>query len=263
MVNQWRFAPNHLIIRENDPGVTAYYIETGKVQVVKEINGQSVHIAYLGPGSTFGEMSVIDDLPRSASVVTLEETVVSEFHREDLYQAMKDNPEVFGRFLRNIFERLREANRTIATMVQEQHQQATAQPARVAKLKDPNSKAEAYAIEGMTDRAISALQQHPVAIWTWPFKIGRRSNDPFVYNHLEIEDQDPPQVSRHHVSIVKDIESGRVGVLDMGSELGASVNGTRIGGRLGNGPVWFEGKEGVLILGDDASPFQYRIRVSW
>jgi CRP-like cAMP-binding protein len=262
MVNQWRFAPNHLIIRENDPGVTAYYIESGKVQVVKEVEGQPVHIAYLGPGSTFGEMSVIDDEPRSASVIAVEETVVSEFHREDLHHAMRENPEVFGRFLRSIFERLRESNRTLAAMVQEQRQDA-ARPGRVAKLKDPNSKAETYSIEGMTDTAVAALQQNPVAIWTWPFKVGRRSDDPFVYNHLEIEDKEPYRISRHHAGIVRDIDSGRVGVADLGSELGCNVNGARIGGRLGNGPVFFEGKEGILILGDDASPYRYRIRVSW
>lgn len=262
MVNQSRYAPNHLIIRENDPGITAYYIESGKVQVVKEVDGRTVHIAYLGPGSTFGEMSVIDDEPRSASVIAVEETVVSEFHREDLYHAMQENPDVFGRFLRNIFERLREANRTLASMVQEQ-QKASARPGRVAGLKDPQSKAETYSIEGLTDTAVAALQQNPVAIWTWPFKIGRRSNDPFVYNHLEIEDKEPYRVSRHHAGIVRDVDSGRIGVMDLGSELGMTVNGVRIGGRLGNGPVYFEGKEGVLILGDDASPYQYRISVSW
>ncbi len=256
MVNTWRYAPNDLIIRENDPGESAYIIESGKVAVSKESNGKQVHIAYLAKGATFGEMSMVDDLPRSASVTAVEETVVREFHRDDLYGAMKENPDVFGKFLKSIFERLREANSVIANMDPDSKRQG-----RLANLKDPGSKAESFSIEGVTPAAIAAVAANTFVIKTFPFKIGRKSSDPFLYNHFEIEDKDPAQISRHHVSIV--YEGGRIGVLDRGSELGASVGGTRIGGKHGPGPVYFDGKEGVLILGEDASPFQYRIRVAW
>ncbi|MDB5105976.1 MAG: transcriptional regulator, Crp/Fnr family [Fibrobacteres bacterium] len=256
MVNTWRFGPNDLIIRENDPGESAYIIESGKVAVTKESNGKNVPIAYLGKGATFGEMSMVDDLPRSASVWAVEETVVREFHRDDLYGAMKENPEVFGKFLKSIFERLRESNRIIANMDPD-----LKNPARLANLKDPGGKVEAFSIEGITPQAIAAIPANPFAIKSFPFKIGRKSSDPFLYNHFEIEDQDPAQIARHHVSIVFD--NGRIGVIDRGSEHGANVGGTRIGGRNGPGPVYFEGKEGVLILGKDDSPFQFRIKVTW
>ncbi|MDQ3001659.1 MAG: cyclic nucleotide-binding domain-containing protein [Fibrobacterota bacterium] len=256
MVNTWRYAPNDLIIRENDPGETAYIIESGKVSISKESNRKSVHIAFLGKGATFGEMSMVDDLPRSASVTAVEETIVREFHREDLFVAMKENPEIFGKFLKSIFERLREANTTIAEL-----NATTAAKARLANLKDPGAKAENFTIEGMTPRAIASIATNPFAIKTFPFKVGRKSSDPFLYNHFEIEDVDPAQIARHHVSIV--LDNGRVGVLDRGSELGAVVDGTRIGGKHGPGPVYFQGKEGVLILGNDDSPYQFMIRVNW
>ncbi|HKP96693.1 MAG TPA: cyclic nucleotide-binding domain-containing protein [Fibrobacteria bacterium] len=256
MVNTWRYASNDLIIRENDPGESAYIIESGKVSVTKESNGKRIHIAFLGPGSTFGEMSMVDDLPRSASVTAVEETVVREFHRDDLYAAMKENPDVFGKFLKSIFERLREANGIIANMDPD-----SGRPGRLANLKDPGGKPEVFSIEGLTPTAIGAVAANPAVIKSFPFKIGRKSDDPFLYNHFEIEDRDPAQISRHHVSIL--FEGGRVGVVDRGSELGASVDGTRIGGKHGPGPVFFDGKEGILILGNESSPFQYRIRVSW
>lgn len=256
MVNTWRYAPNDLIIRENDPGESAYLIESGKVAVTKAGNGKPIHIAFLEKGATFGEMSMVDDLPRSASVTAVEETVVREFHRDDLYEAMKDSPDVFARFLKSIFERLREANGIIASMDPD-----AKHPGRLANLKDPGGKTEMFSIEGLTPAAIASMPANPFAIKSFPFKIGRKSGDPFLYNHLEIEDRDPAQISRHHVSIV--FEGGRIGVLDRGSELGASVGGSRIGGRNGPGPVYFDGKEGELILGGDASPFRYRIRVSW
>jgi len=128
-------------------------------------------------------------------------------------------------------------------------------------MKDPASKAEVYSLEGLTPRAIAAIAANPFVIKTFPFKIGRKSSDPFLYNHFEIEDQDPAQIARHHVSIVWD--AGRIGVLDRGSELGAVVDGTRIGGKFGPGPVYFKEKEGVLILGNDDSPYRYKIGISW
>jgi hypothetical protein len=169
---------------------------------------------------------------------------------------MKEDPEVFSRFLKVIFERLREANRVIASVTPDVQTHG-----RLAKLRDPSEKNQVFTIEGLNPKAAGAIAENPTAIRTFPFKIGRKSDDPFLYNHLEIEDQDPPQIGRHHVSIV--FENGRVGVLDRGSELGASVDGRRIGGKHGAGPVFFEGKEGVLVLGSEASPYQYRIKVAW
>lgn len=257
MVKQWRFAPHHLVIKENDPGLTCYFIESGKVEVTKESNGRQIHIAFLGPGATFGEMSVVDDLPRSANVTTVEESVISEFHREDLYAAMKDNPEVFGRFLRSIFERLREANRTIAAI----HPDMMAQM-QLARLKEPGAKNEAWFLEALTPEAAAAISQNPSPIRGFPFKIGRKSDDPFLYNHLEIRDEDPAQIARHHVSIERDGD-GRVCVVDRGSEHGAVVDGVRIGGRQGKGPAYIEGKGGTLLLGSDDSPFRFRVGVTW
>lgn len=256
MVNTWQYAPGDLIIKENDAGESAYFIESGKVAVYKDNNGQQVHIAYLTAGSTFGEMSMVDDLPRSASVRAVDPTVVREFHRDDLYVAMRDNPAIFGTFLKSIFNRLREANRVIAGM-----QVHPGQAQKTANLKDTEAKAESFSMEALTPQAAAAIPSNPVPIKAFPFKIGRKSNDPFVYNHLEIEDTDPAQIARHHVSIVFD--GMHVGVVDRGSELGASVDGVRIGGRNGNGPVYFNGKEGTLVLGTDDSPFRFKINVTW
>ncbi|MEO7427078.1 MAG: cyclic nucleotide-binding domain-containing protein [Fibrobacteria bacterium] len=255
MVKTWRYAAKDLIIREHDAGESAYIIESGKVAVSKESNGKQVHIAYLDKGATFGEMSMVDDLPRSASVTAVVETVVREFHRDDLYEAMKESPDVFGKFLKIIFERLREANSIIANL-----DPSAKHPGRLANLKDPAAKAETFSIEGLTPEAIAAIPANPFAIKTFPFKVGRKSSDPFLYNHFEIEDRDPAQISRHHVTI--DLQGGRISVQDRGSELGASVDGIRIGGKHGPGPVRFEGKEGVLILGAEGSPYRFRIRTS-
>jgi hypothetical protein len=77
-------------------------------------------------------------------------------------------------------------------------------------------------IEALTPRAAEAIYENPFTFSSFPLKIGRRSNDPLVSNHLEIADRDPLQISRHHVSIVR--ENGKIGVEDRGSHLGALVD---------------------------------------
>lgn len=255
MVQTSRFAPNEFILRENDPGESAFLIESGRVEVFTESLGKRIHIAFLGKGATFGEMSMVDDLNRSANVMAVEETVVRVFRRDELYAAMVENPEVFGKFMKSIFERLREANTLLATTKTE-----AIPSARLANLKDPSSKTDIFSLEGDTPEARAAMPSNPFVIKSFPFKIGRKSDDPFLYNHFEVEDRDPAQISRHHVTIL--FEGGRIGVLDVGSEHGTQVNGTRIGGKKGPGPVFFEGKEGDLVLGSESSPYRFRIRAS-
>ncbi|MBW8889424.1 MAG: cyclic nucleotide-binding domain-containing protein [Fibrobacteres bacterium] len=256
MVQIREYAPGELIISENDAGEAAYYIDSGKVAVFKIAPGGQIHIAHLGPGDIFGEMSMVDDSPRSASVRAIEATTTREFHRDDLYAAIRENPAIFATFMKSIFNRLREANRIIATMPIRAGQVST-----TANLKDDEYKDAKFSIEGLTPEAMAAIPNNPFPIKGFPFKIGRKSNDPFVYNHLELIDGEPAQIARHHVALVFD--GMHLGVVDRGSELGASVDGVRIGGRNGAGPVYFNGKEGILVLGSEGSPYSYKIKVVW
>ena len=58
MITLSRYEAGEVIVQENDFGETAYVIEQGQVEVSKELDGQNVHLAYLGAGETFGEMRV-------------------------------------------------------------------------------------------------------------------------------------------------------------------------------------------------------------
>ena len=76
MINLRKYEAGEVVIKENDTGDTAYVIERGRVEITKEREGQKIHVAYLNAGETIGEMSMIDDKPRSATVTATEETTV-------------------------------------------------------------------------------------------------------------------------------------------------------------------------------------------
>jgi pSer/pThr/pTyr-binding forkhead associated (FHA) protein len=99
---------------------------------------------------------------------------------------------------------------------------------------------------------------NPFQITHFPFRIGRLTPDPLVYNDLMLPDYEPLEISRHHLAFI--LDEGRVGVVDRGSTLGSWVDGQHIGGPSGlSGPVYFSGSEGLLVLGSRMSPFRYRI----
>jgi len=63
------FPVGEKIFREGAHGTRAYIIQSGNVDIVKEINGEDVVVGNVGPGGIFGEMALIDDEPRMASAV--------------------------------------------------------------------------------------------------------------------------------------------------------------------------------------------------
>ena len=251
-----RYEAGEVIVQENDFGDTAYRIEQGQVEVSKELDGQTVHLAYLGAGAIFGEMSMIDEKPRSATVTAVTETVVSELRRDDFFHSFQTDPKVALALLQVLFERLREAHTMILQLQKADPQQALVPKAPLAVV--PPQGQLTLTLEGVTPRAAAALPVTPFPITQFPFRIGRQSPDPLVYNDLMLPDAVPLQISRHHLAFIA--HEGRVGVVDRGSTLGSWVDGQQLGGPSGlSGPVFFTGPEGLLVLGSWDSPFRYRV----
>jgi CRP-like cAMP-binding protein len=107
------YQPGEVILREGDMGESAYIVERGRVEVSKELHGQMVHLAFLGPGEIVGEMGIIDNKPRSATVIAVEETVAREINRDELFHSLHTDPETALSLLHLLFDRLREAHITI------------------------------------------------------------------------------------------------------------------------------------------------------
>jgi CRP-like cAMP-binding protein len=253
-----RYKAGEVIVQENECGETAYVIAQGKVEITKALDGQNVHLAYLGVGETFGEMSMIDEKPRSATVTAVSETLVSEIRRDDFFDTFQTDPNVALQLLKVLFERLREADARILELQKADPQHALV-PKEVSDIV-PTRGQHTITLEGITPRAVAALPVTPFQITQFPFRIGRESPDPLVYNDLMLPDSVPLQISRHHLAFIT--HEGRVGVVDRGSTLGSWVDGQQLGGPSGvSGPVFFSGAEGLLVLGTRESPFRYRVSI--
>ncbi len=99
----------HRIVTEDTPGDSAYIVLEGRVRVVQR--GRQVR--ELGPGSVFGELSLIDGAPRSATIETAMPAVCLELQREHLWRLFEEQPSVMAQVMRGLVMRLRELERPI------------------------------------------------------------------------------------------------------------------------------------------------------
>jgi len=250
MLERRTFKAGQTILSEGDLGETAYIVLKGRVQISRGSSGGALRLAILGPGETLGEMSMIDDKPRSATAVAVDDTELTEIHRDAFYEALQSDPEATIMILKALFERLREANSRILQLeggsAGAELSEGAARPGDVVRL------------EPLTPEAEGALSGAPTTIDKFPFRIGRVSHNPLVHNDLELNDDMPWQISRHHLAFV--VENGKVGIVDRGSTLGSGVDGARLGGPGGQaGPLFFDGSQGRLVLGTEGSPYQFRV----
>lgn len=107
-----------VILFENDRGDSLYLVASGQVKVVLiGEDGREVILSVLGSGTFFGEMALIDDAPRSAHVIAMEDSTLLVLRREDFQSRLRSSPEVAISLLRELSRRLRRADEKIGSLV--------------------------------------------------------------------------------------------------------------------------------------------------
>ena len=122
------FRSGDIIFSKGDPGHTLYIIESGmvKISLPSEDGGEAL-LALLLPGEFFGELSLFDGEPRSASAIAMEATETVVLHREEFLSFISEHPSVVIPILSVLSSRLRGADDVISDCV------FLDIPARVAK----------------------------------------------------------------------------------------------------------------------------------
>src|SRR5205085_3478860 len=110
------FAPGHVVVRQDDPAESAYAIISGRVQVLESVPESPVEmfLGELGPGEIFGELGVLRELPRSASVVTVELTRCLAIQGKQFLQMLEASKEMSMALLRILAGRLSDADHLLA-----------------------------------------------------------------------------------------------------------------------------------------------------
>ena len=104
------FKAGDTIIREGDEGDTAYFIVSGAVDVSVGRGDKAQIVGRLETGEVFGEMSLIDPGPRSATVIAASDTECLAASYQDFVAAIEENPERAVGFMKTLVRRLRKMN---------------------------------------------------------------------------------------------------------------------------------------------------------
>jgi CRP/FNR family transcriptional regulator, cyclic AMP receptor protein len=107
-----------VILFEDDPGDSLFVVREGRTKVVLiGEDGREVILGVLGPGEYFGELSLIDDRPRSAHVIAMEDSNLLVLRREDFRRRVESSPNVAWALLTELSRRLRRADDKIGGLV--------------------------------------------------------------------------------------------------------------------------------------------------
>lgn len=103
------FPRNALIVSEGDETDHMYIVREGRVKVfVSDEHGKELVLNNHGPGEYFGELALLDDAPRSASVMTAEATKCSVISRRNFLAALSENPSIAMTLITQLSQRVRE-----------------------------------------------------------------------------------------------------------------------------------------------------------
>jgi CRP/FNR family cyclic AMP-dependent transcriptional regulator len=103
------FRERELIVEAGQPGGTFFVIVEGEVRVVRDDRT----IARAGPGEFFGEISLLDGGPRTASVIAETPVVAIRLFKASFDKVVREEPRVAGKILAEVARRLREAEKTV------------------------------------------------------------------------------------------------------------------------------------------------------
>jgi CRP-like cAMP-binding protein len=109
-----RLAAGEILFRAGASDDGCYRVEDGLLKVTVSGHGAERILAFLGPGAIVGELSIIDGLPRSATVVAVRDTKVSFLSRADFESFAEKHSEVYKSLVRLLAQRLRETDAVIA-----------------------------------------------------------------------------------------------------------------------------------------------------
>jgi CRP-like cAMP-binding protein len=108
----------HVVFHEGDAGDRLFVVLEGKVKISRAANdGRENLLAVLGPGEMFGELSLFDPGPRTATASAITESTLASLDHDDLRPLLLDRPGVAVHLLQALAQRLRRTNEAMADLV--------------------------------------------------------------------------------------------------------------------------------------------------
>jgi CRP-like cAMP-binding protein len=226
-----RFEQGHILFHEGDDGEEMFIIQSGRVAIKKKVKEGETTLAVLEKGDFFGEMSVLERLPRSATAEMIEPGEIIVIAGDTFGDMIKANPEIAVRMLRKYSIRLRETNKQIEAILSTAGGPGVVAPPKAQEIRAAaprtdqtiQTEALAYFVSASTGNVFPAFKGENL--------IGRFDSVTGMAPEIDLSNEDQSRnISRRHARLV--IRDGQFFVAE---EIG-TMNGTFLNGKkLANG----------------------------
>jgi len=215
------FPAGHVLFQEGDQGEDMYIIQSGRVAIKKKVQEGEATLAILEKGDFFGEMAVLERLPRSAKAEVIEDGDLIVISAQTFGDMIKANPEVAVRMLRKSSIRLREANKQIEQVLGHGGTIPPPEPEVAAPAPGgPQTEALAYFVSSSTGNVFPVYKEEVL--------IGRYDSVTGLRPDIDLTDEDQSRnVSRRHARLL--CKDGEYFVAEeIGTMNGTFVNGEKL-----------------------------------
>jgi CRP-like cAMP-binding protein len=253
-----------VIFAEGDYSTDAYIVKRGRVEVYVTRGGDR-QLAVLHEGAVFGELALLTDEVRTASVRAIDETVLVVIDQDGFLALWRQHPDVLLPLLRVIFERVRSIVSLANELSIDEHNRAIVAahlPTAESMTGHASARMPRVTFEGITTPARAALEDAPLVIPRFPFRIGGDggSDRLFVHNDLVLPPGDTASVARNHCMLIN--LNGRCFLIDRGTRTGTFLNGARTGGLRSPARVELAPGRSELAIAGPRSPYRFHVTVS-
>jgi CRP/FNR family cyclic AMP-dependent transcriptional regulator len=108
-----KYTNNEYVLREGQDSSEMYYLHSGNLAIFKKKGDHEIQIGTIRAGELVGEMSFLDEAPRSASVKAMDDCLLVEIPRENFKSFIEGQPIWFKALLNTMLERFRKTNNKI------------------------------------------------------------------------------------------------------------------------------------------------------
>jgi CRP-like cAMP-binding protein len=262
-VRQAVYRAGDVIFAEGDYSTEAYIVTRGRVEVYVT-RGAERRLALLHEGAVFGELALLTDQVRTASVRAVDDTSLVVITQDSFMELWRRDPEALLPLLRVVFERVRDIV-TLANELSVHDDNRVVVSAHQALAESVTGHAPVHmphvSIEGVTTIARESLRDAPLVVSRFPFRIGAagESDRLFANNDLVLRPREDAAVARHHCMLVA--VDGRCFLIDRGSRMGTFVDGARVGGPRAPARVELRAPRSDVSVAGPRSPYRFQVTV--
>lgn len=212
--------PGDVIFREGDLGTEMYVIQEGEVEIVKAVEGKEKTLAVLDKGDFFGEMALLEELPRTATARARSAVKVLQIDGSTFDRLLRNNPEIAVRMMRKLSRRLRAMDKVVQRALGSDGLSLVAAESAGEPARAPEAGTHWLFHEASGMRFYLAGGRETT--------VGRHDPVTGIRVDIDVTDLDPQRsTSRRHAKILR-LEDGHYVAEEIGTMNGTFVNGERV-----------------------------------